>query len=1647
MEPSNEKTAQEKTSRKRSWPFRLLRFWSGLLLVLTLLFLALMLLLRIPAVQNWAVDQVASYLSSELNTTVQVDEVAIDFFDRVEFNGFLLLDQQNDTLAYVDHLEADIHLLQLVRGVVEVEELTLDGADILLQKQLGADRFNHQFLIDYFSPQKDPSDDKKKKMQILADAVYLSDISFRLDNQPSAFLLYAGLPSATIKISSIDLDSSRFVLDQLILNEPDIRLLQGKKTNVAVDSVTKHIVEQVIDSTYIAPYFSIQTARINKGHFVLENFNVGKQPDRMLDFADLDISDIAINIDDLVHSEGTTEGIVNMIRAQEKRGFDLEELSAQSASVGPRGILLYGLNLETPRSSVSDTLTMTYKSWSAFKTFADDVRLDARFKNGRVAVEDIAAFAPTIYRSSFFKSHKDDSFLVNGRIYGKVNRLIGKNVSAQLGQLRFKGTARTRDLTSPDDLFLDLDVKKLAIPSDDLKKIIGNAKLPPSIQKLGILNFSGEFIGFPIDFVLNGTLRSDIGLARIDDMRLDLKSAGRELGTYSGGLAVENFDLAAWTGNTEFGNLSFSGRFKGKGLSPKTLNAKLDGVAQEFTFKNYTYQNIVIDGSFDKGFFEGAASIDDDNVAFNFEGLIDFTDSIPVFDLTAQLDTLNLKALNLLDRDLRIDGTFKLDFEGNTIDNFIGSAFASELQVYRDTFSLSLDSILLVSKLLPVGRSLSLSSDLAQAELKGEFDILLFPRAFLQFFEKNYPNYAKRLNINPNKTIRDTLYDGSVIVRQVAADPVPPQDVSFDIQIKEATSLLTLFPTGQLESIRDAKAVGNFNSRTSQFLIGAEVGALKIAGVEIDSIYLNGENDGRLFKANLGTAYAIIGDSSLVLPSAEIQANVVNDSIEFGLNIANVTNFVSDINLKGEFTLFENLFQLRLDSSAVDIYGDRWIVSNDNYIRFGNKTIETRNFELSNQGGQSLIVSSTKDKKGLKLKVDNFTLDLLNDFIIDKNYYFSADLSANAMAANIFDLKGINAQVRLDSFHFQETNYGLLTINSEVSSIDKPIPLLLNLSKGDSRLNGRGMFYTAKAATVGHPANSFELDVSIKKYPFSILEHFLPKDISRTTGHLDANVELFGDLKKQNIAGTAKLTDASLLVNLLGVTYTISNDVAVINNQWFDFSAFTLSDSLGNVATMSPIQKGIRHENLRNFRLDALLRTDQIVGLSTTKEDNELFYGYGLGAAVVEAVGPFNQVDLNVTATSRAGSYISIPVSSTVETKEVNFITFIDRDALSDSTLLEEAGPTKIRGVNLDLSLDINPLAEVSIIFDEQTGDIIRGRGNGDIRIQSTRFGDFLIDGQFEITSGNYLFTYQEFIKKPFTVKPGGTISWSGDPYNADIAIEAYYDKLNTSPYNFILEFLTTTEEEQLAKRATQVNLEMILKGKLLQPDISFDIDFPSLDVALSGYVESKLRIVQQDKNELNQQVFGLIVLGNFIPSGASSSLANTNPVDIGVNTLSEVLSTQLSTYLTDLLQEAVSEFGFISDINFDIGYNRYDLASLEDPTTSETGGELNLLLQNSFVNNRLIVSIGGNIDVGGTNTSATGGAFVAGDFSIEYKITPDGRFSIKAYQSLDEGLEGRENRTGIGLSYKRQFDTFDEFIEGVKSSFRPKKRRMKIRQ
>jgi len=409
--------------------------------------------------------------------------------------------------------------------------------------------------------------------------------------------------------------------------------------------------------------------------------------------------------------------------------------------------------------------------------------------------------------------------------------------------------------------------------------------------------------------------------------------------------------------------------------------------------------------------------------------------------------------------------------------------------------------------------------------------------------------------------------------------------------------------------------------------------------------------------------------------------------------------------------------------------------------------------------------------------------------------------------------------------------------------------------------------------------------------------------------------------------------------------------------------------------------------------------------------------------------GPENYCQISMVASAVGPSHITIPNSNNRESSNADFIVFKEKDTAAANKV--KKGPFNFL---IDLDLTANENVAISVVMDELAGDVIKATGNGRIKIRTGTTEPFSIRGKYEIDEGSYNFSFQSFVRKPFLLKKdaGNFIEWNGDPYNANIHIDAQYVAENVSVSDLIANQQGTFSNATRSYRG-RVFVIANLRNKLSHPDIGFHIEFPqggqlNTDATFTEFLSR----IQRDDNEMLKQVTYVIVFNAFAPYGEAGGVGSTSITSLGVNTISQLLVKELNKALSNFLFSLTKD----KSLHLDIGNSVYSSSSLftQGVTTSSATSttldrnRINLKVGYNFFNDKVLLTFGSDFDFNLTNTTTQTGNFQwLPDLNVEILLTNDKKLRaiIFSKNSLDiSGANlGKRNRQGVGISYRKDFE------------------------
>ncbi len=1554
------------------------------------------LLVQTTFFQNFIVGRVTKKLSKNLNTTVQIKHVDFDLFNYMLLEGTLIKDQRKDTLLYAGRATVNLTDWFFFSDSIELKYIGLKDAVVHMNRTDSV--WNYQFLIDYFTS---PTPEKKQQRDInlRLKQLDLDNISFVQKDGWRGENMTANLESLDLESEIFDLKNKRIKIKSLDIVKPYFAIYNydGNPARKPRPPSDEEEFENDPDRLRWNPdgwNVSIAKFKIHDGSFS-SDIETGNKPMPTFDGQHISFSSIDGDFENIQFIKDSLTAKV-LLSTKERSGFIVKKLAA-NMRMHPEAMEFANLELRTNKSYLHDYFALRYNTFDDMAYFISRVRLEANFDKSELHSDDIAFFAPAM------KDWKKD-IEVTGTVKGTVESLNGKNLIIKAGtETYFNGDVSMAGLPDINKTYIDFVARDFKTVYRDAITIVPQLRdiTQPRLDKIRFLNFKGNFTGFITDFVTYGTFTTNLGVITTD---LNMKIPDRGISSYSGTLKTENFQLGQFIENDQFGKISLNGSIKGSGLNASTLNANMDGNISLFEYMDYPYKAITVKGSFTRKNFSGVFDIKDPNLVASLNGDIDFRGKLPVFKVTGMIEPTSLKMLNLSKDNIEFGGKFDLNFSGNNIDNFLGSARVYEASIYRNEISTGFDSLLIVSKIENGQRSIIAQSNEFDAALVGQFSLTDLPNSVQGFLHQYYPAYIKQVKVKPGN-----------------------ENFSFVVTTKNVSEYLKLFQD-KVEGLNYSVISGSINTFENKLDLTASVPSMRVTNMDFTNVELNAKGNYDSLNLEAKVLNVAINDS-LNFPDTYVRISsaddisdvVINTSANQALNAANLSAQVQTLSSGAKITFKESTF---------DLNGKTWTINKDGELVLTRELVSADNIRIYN-GEQSIEVTTVPSDIG---NTQDIRVDLTKLNIGDFTPFFLKDMRMEGMltgAINIIDPFGkfqVDANTVAEQFRFENDSIGKVNLTSFYNARTGTINFGAKSENLDYIFDANGVF-SMKDST---RAENLGIDIKLNETRISILEKYLTGVFSEIDGKATGNLKIQGPTNDLEYLGRVRMADGRLRVKFTNVVYTVPTAEFNFLEDRIDFGTFNLRDTLGNYGQ---VRNGkLFHRGFDDLGFDFTFNTNKLLVLSTENNGIDPFYGKVIAKANMTLKGPLDNMVMNIAGEPADSSSFTLTNKSGKESGIADFVVW--------KVYGREMEPVERSGeVNLAINLDVtaNPLIEMFVIMDEVTGDVIQANGQGSLQIRANTNGDLSLTGRYDINRGNYNFSFESLLKKPFKLRENANnyIQWSGDPFNARINIDAEYEAENVKFSDLGLDnfgLMSGTANNNVRSYRGKMLVVANLTGELLKPDIKFSIEMPANSpIKNDPDVVEILRLLTIDENELNKQVAFLIVFNSFAPRTASGNQANIGGAafeGIVVGSISGVLSNVLSKQFSNVLQD------IFNDKSIRVNFNAR-LYSGSNFLTNVGGNNafnidrtnLNLSIAKSYLNDRLSFTFGSAVDFGLTSAqvNAAGNLPFLPDITAEWKITPDGRllltfFYRDSYNFLG-GTGARQNRTGASISYRKDFE------------------------
>ena len=1551
------------------------------------LVMILWLLIQNPYVQNKLVDYVAGTISKNLKTTISIGSVDFSLFNKFTINNVLVRDRSKDTLMHASHIRLNISDWFFLKKDISVSYAGLEGVYINTYRKDST--WNYQFLIDALSSGK-PSNGKTPVLKLNITALDLKKIRYKSRDQWRGEDQQLTIAAASLSAELIDLKNKKIKLSRLTINQPGFGLQQY--TGLRPKSLIPKTEKRINGTLYWNPgqwKISAEAISLQSGSFTFDLETSRKAYD-YFDAAHMEFSDITGGIKNLLLNNDTLSGQLSL-KTKERSGFEVRSLLA-NVKMDPTVMAFTDLSIETPYSKIGNAFSMGYDYFTDdMADFVNKVRMEGNITNSTLNLKDIAFFAPALEGENIRLG-------LNGKVKGLLKNLMAREMRIEYGNLTsLSGNLQIEGLPDVATTSYRLTNATAISAAKDLYTLLPSLKksLEIDLLPLGAISFKGDVMAKGENMDINGLLNTALGsvstitnLMQIGTNALKLNSSGN----------INRLEAGKLLKIKQLGNIAGKYNVSGNAKDGINFSANFSNLA----FNKYNYTDINARGSYLNEILETALEIDDKNLIAALSARINLSGKMPITIVDAQIHLSDLKALNLSSMPLTFSGKTKMDLTGNDPDNINGIAFFTDLSVFRGNKAYVFDSLTFKAEQVEDYRSLTLLGKDIDAQMKGHFEFAELPATFNQYFSSYHPLYFKK-----------------------SAPPKNDQDLFFSVELKNATSLLEILDIG-VSGLNYSNIEGTIDTKNKNFSLNATIPKLVYKNLSVYDFEMNAEG-GPDSLAILSKTSSVVFNDSLFFPNNEIRISSSKD-----ISIVDINTFSESSQYGAKLSASVNNLQdgilVHFNPSSVVFNEKTWNIEKDGEVLISKAKFDASNFKLTN-GEQSIgLITLPPDadrEQTIILTLDKVNLGELLPFVL-KEPRIQGITSGDLTIEDPFNNLKLYLNAQTDKTRFENDSIGLTSINAFWDSKEKRASYFLESDNPNYQLGIKGKL-DLKDSSHEH----IETDIDIVKVKLSLLQPYLGIVFSQMDGFGNGKLHISGNLKEPDFTGAVKVSNAKVTVAYTQCSYTLADPVIEFSPGKINLGTIQVKDVSGNLAT---VKGSINHHFFRDFSYNINATSKKLLVLNTGRTDNNLFYGKAVAKFNFNITGPENEMRMYVSGAAVDSSTIDILTStSSKQAADVDYIVWRSYGDEMKSKVSES-----ISNLIIDLDLTASPLLKMNVVLDELTGDVISGQGNGNLKIHTGTKENLSMIGRFNIESGSYNFNFQDVFKKPFKLLGGGRsyISWTGDPLNAEINIDALYvaekvrmSTLFTDPSSSTVSGVSSV----ILREISDVEVRCNMSGTLSSPNPTFQIAIPqNSTVRNNATIDSKLKNINRDPLEVSKQSTYLIVFKSFAPQAAVVS-SNLN---------SELINTTISGVINGILASSVQNFfskmlGTSVDVNFNYSRTMTGITG----STGNTGSGQNNFRENvslqfikSMLDDKLIITFGSDI-----NFAATGGNTISNsaqsflflpDVNVEYKITPDGKFRTSFFytSSFDVlSTSGKRDRTGGNVSFRTEFDRFFE--------------------
>ena len=1400
-------------------------------------------------------------------------------------------------------------------------------------------------------------------------------------------LLYANKISAGISLSDLLVDR------ELVFTNIQLFGLDARITKETPSSETNlQFIIDAFKSDKNTPKkkinFKINNAIIRRGKI---KYDILSAPIRrgQFDPNHIDLRNLLSKLSIKALSEDSVNISIKRLGFDEQSGFSLNRLQFKFEA-NRQQARLSDFKIQLPHSRIEiKPIIATLPDTLSAEHFYDQTRFSLQITKSLINPSDIAAFIPVLEKIN-------TPILISMHLTGTPNNLYFHTFDFNFGKedIIAHSQISVKNITNPQKRDILCDPITLNASSSGLADI--SSKLPflteeqcKTISRLGTIHFTGNISNQNQNLTACGTLETDLGSVH-SDISINQNNS---LNTtrYSGLIESKKFNLnGLFTEGNPYGEIIFKVELDSKKAKYQAPTGKVVGGISYFEYKGYPYENIMLNGEFGDNRYNGIIEINDPNGKLRVNGLSVLKDKDSEFDLVLQARDLNVSALKLMPKykNSKLGFNVVAKFTGNNLDNAEGLLSIDSLSFTNndDTFRLNKFNIEAHNQNTP--QSIAVTSDYINGWIEGNYKFSTLQKSLQTLLSESLPSIFPFQENQPKKTEHKKNQQPNNFKFRFTVEP--------NIHMAQVLELPVTFTDRAIIE-------GEMNSLRNTALITGTIPHLWYKKSHIEDAFISARKDSTEMALFIETnSY----NKKQIRTTWSLRSKAYRDSLDLVLNWNNDTQstFYGELNTSTHFSRTHEGNKLQIQTHinpSTLIFNDTIWQMSPSDISYCEKQIEINDFEISHAPQYILIdgIASNREEDELKIQLNDVDLDYIFGTLNIKNVTFGGNATGNLLATHL--LTGAprlsTEQFDVKDFSYNEAIFGDLHLFSMWDNDNQGILMKGFIeNKEDKQTYIDGYIFPTK--------DSLSLSFDPDKLNIAFLRPFVSTVMSDISGIASGHIDFFGRFKALNVTGDAYVENLDFGIEYLNTRYNLSDSIHLSPTRiWFD--NVTIYDKLKHTAKGSG---WIEHHNFKDVSYDiAITEAQDFLSYDMTERQSPIYYGtiYGTGSTMIKGSPGQTQIDVNMSTGDQ--SKFTFVLSGSEAAGDYDFITFtnsgkqntkigeLQADSIvikNNARMMENSKIQNSSALNLNLQIEATNQAQMNLIMDKSTGDMIKATGQGSILLEyNSMDGDIKLYGSYVLEKGSYNFSLQDIITRDFSIKEGSRVSFHGDPMATNLDISAIYS-LSANLLDLDENF---ANDKELSRTTVPVQTILNVSGDVRRPDLNFDIAFPTL------------RSIISTNDMMNRQIIYLLALNRFYTPDFMNMGQSRN------NELVSVASSTLSSQLGNIL-------GQLSE-NWNISPNfRSEKGDFSDM-------EVELALSSQLLNNRLIF----NGNFGYRDNTVNNNTFI-GDFDLEYLLNKSGTIRLKAYNHYNDRnyyIKSALTTQGVGIMLRHDFNRWGDLF------------------